>query len=258
MTRLTVVGLLVALSSSPLLAQGIPVFDLRLIFQMAETVSKTTATWTKHLEHMETLRRMSLRLPGMDRFRIPGIDSPAHDTARYLYARPILEALDSGNPRGEKYYSVVRPLDRNIGVFDTLPPAARRSMRSAYATVEILDATSHTAIHQAGAVRGYAGKLGTMIDDLQSIITGGDPAFHELTAILDTIATTSLTANRQNTATTQLQANVLAQRLALAKAQRDAHAARLAMTVEAIRDGGDLSASTVVDATATLRNWSLP
>src|ERR1700704_1360951 len=91
-TALLVVTVL--LMPGRVLGQGIPVFDFKLILQYAELILKTTATLQKLGEQYETLTRMSRGMPGMAKFRVPAIVSPAYDVGRYPYGGPLLAALN--------------------------------------------------------------------------------------------------------------------------------------------------------------------
>ena len=123
---------------------------------MAKTVVISELTAQINREIDQTITRMSRGLPDMYRYAIPGLDMPLHDVARFLYAGPLLEALNSGDPRATKYYDVVRVLTRDLSVLDRLPPDVQKIMRTAYAQIEVLDSTNHQAINQVGSTRVYS------------------------------------------------------------------------------------------------------
>jgi hypothetical protein len=142
-------------------------------------------------------------------------------------------------------------------MIEGLTPEARRGMRAAYAKVELYDSTNHQAANQVGVSRVYNQQLGEHIDHIGSLVTSRDPAFHQMTSVLDTIALSELATARQNEETAQLQANLVAQRLARAAAQRDGTASALMREINRLRDRGT-TANALVGGSAMPANGGQP
>ena len=55
-----------------------------------------------------------------------------------------------------------------------LPPAARRAVEQAYATVEIADSVAQLGGHQVALIRGYSRRLQQAIDALEGDVVNSD------------------------------------------------------------------------------------
>src|SRR5579872_2679041 len=78
-------------------------------------------------------------------------------------------------------------------------------------------------------VRGYSDRLQQLTQDLEADILNPSSRYHEMTAVLDKVATGELLGRRQDMATNQLLSHALEQLLARSKRMRDTEAATMSM-----------------------------
>jgi hypothetical protein len=201
---------------------------------------------------------MSRGLGDMTGYRLPGTPASAHDVARWEYAGPWLQGLNGGDAERSAYEAIARRLELPGDLLQKLPPAARRAVEQAYATVEITDAVAQTGTQQIGQVRDYAVRLQRVVDALQRDVVNQDPRSHEMTTILDKVAAGTLVARRQDMAANQLLLHALEQLLARGKRLRDTEAATMNMRLGGLRDGRPAGASIVRGSADDLRTWRQP
>src|SRR5262249_35212058 len=139
-------------------------------------------------QQYQTMLRMSQGLGPMDRYRIPTIRVNGHDPARWPYAAPWLQGLNSGDARGRLYEQTTRRLERPGTALDRLPADARRAIESGYATIELTDSIAEIAGHQVALVRGYSGHLERATQALEADVMNPAPRYHQMTAVLDKVA----------------------------------------------------------------------
>lgn len=252
---IVILGLLLA--AAPARAQWV-VIDPANLVQTIQIADRTL----RHLETLraqyETIRRMGEGLGNMQGYRIPTIPIANHDTARWSYGGSWLAGLNSGDPRGTAYMAAARRLDRPGTLLQRLPPAARRAVENAYATIEITDSVAQMGGHHVSLVRGYNGLVQNAVDFLESDVLNGLLRFHEMTAILDKIAAGELLGRRQDTATNQLLSHSLEQLLARSKRLRDTETANMNMRLYGVLDGRAASTAVVDGAANDLRSWRQP
>jgi len=255
--RLSALVIVVLLAASPAHAQWV-VIDPANLVQTIQIADRTL----RHLETLRdqyaTIRRMGEGLGAMQGYRIPAIPISGHDAARFDYGRTWLQGLNSGDPRGAAYLAAARRLERPGALLQRLPPAARRAVENAYATIEITDSVAQMGGHQVSLVRGYNGLLQNAVDFLEGDVLNGLLRFHEMTAILDKIAAGELLGRRQDTATNQVLSHTLEQLLAQSKRRRDTEAANMNMRLLGVLDGRAASAAVVDGAAYDLRSWRQP
>ncbi|MBI4486990.1 MAG: hypothetical protein HY655_13360 [Acidobacteria bacterium] len=257
MTRILSVTTLFVLLTVPARAQ-IVVHDPGNLQQAILIAERTLREYQALLAQYETIARMSQGLGNMDAYRVPVVPMASHDVGRWEYGRPWLQGLNAGDATGAAYAQTTRRLERPVGALQQLPPAARRAMENAYATVEITDAVAQMAGHQVALVRGYSRELQRAIDALEGDVVNTQPGYHEMTAILDKVAAGALIGRRQDMATNQLLSHTLEQLLARAKRLRDTEAATINMRIGGMRDGRIAGTSLVRGAADDLRTWRQP
>src|SRR5438309_3928836 len=108
------------------------------------TLREYDALWAQY----QTILRMAQGLGNMDRYRIPTIGITGHDPGRWPHGAPWLQGLNSGDARGTLYGQTTRPLERPGALLAQLPPAARKAVENAYATIEITDSVAQIGGHQ--------------------------------------------------------------------------------------------------------------
>lgn len=205
-----------------------------------------------------TIQRMAQRLGNLDAYRIPTIPIASHDSGRYTFGRPLLDALNSGDPRAVAYQSTVLPLLRPSVTPPGLSPGARRTLERAYATVEIADSVASMAAHQVALARGYHGRIQDAVESLERDVVNPLQPYHEMTAVLDKIAAAELVARRQDMAGNQLLSHALEQLIARSKRERDTEATTINMQLVTWRDGRAANAAFMAGAGDALRTWRQP
>ena len=257
MKRFIVVLLLVSTLAVPAHAQLV-VIDPGNLVQAVLIAERTLREYETLWAQYQTILRMAQRLGGMDRFRTPPVFVARHDPSRWTYGAPWLQGLNSGDNRGVLYRQVTRPLDRPGTALNRLPPAARKAIEQAYATIEITDAVATIAGHQVALTRGYSGPLQQAVQELENDVVHARSSYHELTAILDKVAAGEVLGRRQDIATNQLLSHALEQLLARNKRLRDSEAATMNMRLGNLTDGRAAGASLVRGAADDLRTWRQP
>lgn len=234
------------------------VVDPGNLAQAVLIADRTLREYETLVAQYQTIVRMAKGLGNMDGYRVPTIGTVRHDAARWEYGRPWLQGLNSGDPTGAAYSQTTRRLERPGALLSQLPPAARRAVEQAYATIEITDSVAQMGGHQVALVRGYTGQLQSAIDGLERDVLNDLPRYHEITAILDKVAAGELLGRRQDMATNQLLSHALEQLLARSKRVRDTEAATMNMRLGRLRDGRSAAASVVRGAGDDLRTWRQP
>jgi hypothetical protein len=259
-TRTVVVCLIiVTFAPLPARAQGIPVFDVSNLAELYEIVSKVKTTYDLAKEEIATVKRMAQGKGGyLGVYRVPAIPTANHDLSRFLYATPLLEGLNAGDPRGERYTRVMRRVMRPGTLFDSLPMEARRILEATFATLEIYDSTSVLGVHQAATSRRYSAQIDELIRLLEADVTSPGSQFHETTAIADNLAVAGLISARQGQNTAMTLSSTLEVLLAKNKRSRDAAAAHMNSVITQMEDGGRLGSTLVAGSENALKNWSLP
>ena len=255
--RVVVFTLLLAASVTPVRAQ-IAVIDPANLVQAVLIAQRAQ----RHLEELQaqyrTILRMGQGLGNMEGYRIPPVSATRHDVARWTFAQPWLQGLNSGDPTGAAYWATTVPLERPDGIPQRIGGSSRRTFERQYATVEITDSVAMMAGHQVGALRGYHGELQRAVQALEDDVLKGLLRYHEMTAILDKIAAGELLARRQDMAANQLLSHALEQLLARGKRLRDAEASTLNMQFVAWRDGAAANEAMRAGVGDALRTWRQP
>ena len=257
MTRLATFVLALTLLAAPARAQ-IVVHDPGNFAQAVLIAERTLREYQTLWEQYQVMVRMAQGLGQMDRYRMPSVGISRHDPSLFPYASPLLQGLNSGDARGALYRQVTRPVEPPIALLGQLPPAARKAVENAYATIEITDSVAQIAGHQVALVRDYSGRLQEAVQALENDVVDPRSRYHEMTAVLDKVAAGELLARRQDNATNQILSNALEQLLARGKRMRDTEAATMNMRLVGMRNGRAAGASLVKDAASDLRTWRQP
>lgn len=250
-------GALLMVLSSQARAQ-IPVIDPANLVQTILIAERTWEHYNELRRQYETILRMGTPLGNMGTFRVPPIALTSHDPSRWLFGRPWIQGLNSGDPTGAAYFAAALPLLRPSVTPRQLTPIARRNFENRYATIEITDSVATMAGHQVALARGYHAGLQRAVQDLESDVVNGLPRFHEMTAILDKVAAGELLARRQDMLSNQLLSHALEQLLARSKRQRDTEAATINMQLTTWRDSTTANEAFVAGTGDALRTWRQP
>jgi len=257
MRRTALVLLVWASCASPARAQFV-VIDPANLAQAILIADRTLREYNTLLQQYQTILKMAQSLGSLDRYRTPSMAITGHDPSRWPYAAPWLQGLNSGDARGTLYEQTARRVERPGALLDPLPADARRAIEDAYATIEITDSVAEIAGHQVALVRGYHGTLQKLVQEFERDVVSTLPRYHEMTAVLDKVATGELLGRRQDAATNQLLSHALEQLLARSKRMRDTEAATMNMRLLGMRDGRTANTN-LIDGTAdALRTWRQP
>lgn len=258
---LTVVIVLITVGGATVRGQ-LAVYD-------AATTARNTATaivkeylLNLQREQHEQLRRMAERLSLLTNLRKYAIEDPprwrTHGGDEFMFTSGYNEALIFGDASGSAYLDLTHPLVASIDRLDRLPPAARRSLRARFATVNLTDAAVIAATHDTGQLR-FNGRKHELpaIDALEAHVI--DPSNQQsATAVLDKISGAVLIGARQRQARTQLLAGVVEQLLVDSKRARDADAASINMQLTTWRDRRAANEALVAGSGDALRTWRQP
>lgn len=258
MRHLLIATSLCVLLASPAQAQLV-VIDPGNLIQAIAIAERTLRHYQTLQAQYHTIQRLARGLgDSMEDYRIPAIPITRHDPARWDYGRPWLAGFNEGDPSGDAYRHVTRRLERPDGTLERLPPAARRAIEQAYATVDITDSVAFMGGHQVALIRQQNGRLQEAVEALEGDVLNGLLRYHELTVNLDKIAAAELLARRQDMAANQLLSHTLEQLLVRGKRLRDAEAVVMNMRLVGLRDARSASASLVRGAGEDLRTWRQP
>jgi conjugal transfer/entry exclusion protein len=255
--RVWVSLVMVTVIAVPVYAQ-IAVIDPANLAQVVLIARRTQQQLDELQAQYRTILRMAQGLGNMESYRVPTIPITRHDPSRWEYGRPWIEGLNGGDPTGAAYRATTVPLQRPIAELSRLTPAARRAFERQYATIEITDSVAQMGGHQVALVRGYHNRLQRAVQALESDVLNGLPRFHEMTAILDKVASGELLARRQDMAANQLLSHALEQLLARSKRLRDTEAATVNMQLVTWRDGRGANNAFVAGTGDALRTWRQP
>ena len=257
MRRIALMVAVWASFATPALAQFV-VIDPANLAQAILIADRTLREYNTLLQQYETILKMARSLGSLDRYRTPSIAVTGHDPSRWPYAAPWLQGLNSGDARGTLYEQVARHVERPGSLLAALPPDARKAIEDAYATIELTDSVAEIAGHQVALVRGYNGTLQQLVEEFERDVLNTLPRYHEMTAVLDKVATGELLARRQDAATNQLLSHALEQLLARGKRLRDTEAAIMNMRLIGMRDGRTAGANLIDGSADALRTWRQP
>lgn len=259
--RLALTIFVTALCVSPVHGQffgPLPVIDVANLGEAIVIAQRAQ----QHLEELQqqyrTILRMAEALGNMDRYQIPGVALTGHDPTRWMYGRPWIQGLNSGDATGAAYLATALPLERPEVVPARLTSTARRAFERQYATVEITDSVAMMGGHQVGLMRGYHGQLQQAVEALEDDVLNGSARYHGLTAILDKVAAGELLGRRQDMATNQLLSHALEQLLARSKRLRDTEAATLNMQLATWSDGEAANRAMRAGLGEALQTWRQP
>jgi conjugal transfer/entry exclusion protein len=255
--RVLIVVVALGLAASPAHAQ-LAVYDPANFVQAVLIAQRAQRHYEELQAQYRTILRMAQGLGSLDPYRIPAISATGHDAARWLYGRPWLQGLNSGDATGAAYWQTTLPLERPTLLPSTLTAAARRTLERQYATIEITDSVATMGGHQVGLIRGYHGQLQRAVQELEGDVLNGLERYHEMTAILDKVAAAELLGRRQDMAANQLLSHALEQMLARSKRLRDTEAATMNMQLVTWRDSRTANEALVAGTGDALRTWRQP
>ena len=234
------------------------VIDPANLAQAVMIAERTWNPWQELRRQFETIRRMAQGLGAVDAYRLPNVPASVHDANRWVYGRPWLEGLNTGDPTGSQYAASTLPLQAPGSELNRLSAAGRRAFERQYATVEIADSVARLGGHQVAIIRNYYDRLQRAVEALQGDALNPRPEYHEMTAVLDQIAAGELLGRRQDTVTNQLLSHALEQLLARSKRVRDTEATSVNMQLSTWREADAANRAFAAGVGDALRSWRQP
>jgi hypothetical protein len=233
------------------------------------TRNSVTATVMEYLatlqqEQRRQLRRMAQRLSlftNLDKYRLP--EAPKWRTHTwdnndvFLFSTAFHAALNYGAASGSSYLGVIQPVLDAAAAIEQLPPAARRTLTTRLATLDLADAAVIAATHDTGQLRYNGRRELQAIDALEADVTNGSLE-QSTTAVLDKISGAALIGARQRQARAQLLSGIVEQLLVDSKRSRDSETAAMNMQIVAWRDRQAANGAFVAGSGEALRTWRQP
>jgi len=210
----------------------------------------------------ERLRRMAARLSGVtDLQKYAPAEPPPWRAATptgLAISQAYASALYDGDAGGAAYVDAAQAVADIASTLSGLPAAARRSVMSRLATIDLADATILAAIDDVGRLRANGRtREQTAIDSLQATVI--DPASAQsATAVLDKTAGAALIGARQRQARIQLLTRVVEQLLVDGKRDRDTETTALNMQIVTWREAAAANAALVSGTADALTTWRQP
>jgi hypothetical protein len=216
---------------------------------------------TQRDQHRQ-LRRMARRLSmhtNLGKYAM--VDPPrwrTHGSEEFLFSEAYNHALIYGDPTGAAYVDLTHPVVAAGEALGRLSPSARRVLASRLATIDLTDAATIAATHEAGQLR-LSGRKQELraIDALEAHVV--DPSNQQsAAAVLDKISGAVLLGARQRQARVQLLTGVVEQLLVDSKRARDAEATAVNMQLSTWRAAHHANKAFASGSGDALRTWRQP
>ncbi len=246
---LAIAIVLLALTAVPARAQ-IVVFDPAVF---AQAVSEVLNIIKQYNLMIQQARRLPVDMA--NRYRALSPAWPVHDLTSWLYAQPILSALNAGNASGSQYRQVAELLDIPSDVLARMPPELRRRLQTAYATIELADSIATRAVDQAGTVRSNGRLILQTIQAMDTDASALDDSYHTQAALLNKINTASVLGLRIGAQSNQFLMDTLEQLLVENKRKRDTEAKGMDATIHQWRYGLAYGTDLFRNTAANLDSW---
>lgn len=252
LTRAAVITLILALTTTavPVRAQ-IVVFDPSGYAQAIAQVEQLVRQY-------EFLLQQAKRVPVdiATRYHAHSIDWSYHDLESGLVsARPLLAALNEGDPTGRAYRDATNTLDLPTDILSRMPEDLRRRLVNAYSTIELADSITRLAIDQTGTARVDGPFTLQAIRNVEHDIVNPADDFHSQTALLEKINSALAIDLRLGEQTNQFQLSALEQAIVDNKRKRDAEALLMNATIHQWRYGASYSTDLFSRTAANIDRW---
>lgn len=252
-TRLAAVLLLVVLASSTTHAQ----FGFSIVYDPSN-YTQAVAQVANMIRQYDWWVSQARRLPAnMSRYVAPEVAWRLHNLqSAYPWARPLLQALTTGDLSGQLYLRAVdqlQPIDATF--LSQLPVSLRQRLTNDYATLELADSIAQMGFHQTGAIRTNGRQILDAIRALESDAIAPTDDFHTQTALLNKINGASVVGLRIAERSTQFLMHTLEQLMVDNKRKRDAEAKLMNATIEQWQYGRAYGQDLYSRTAANLDNW---
>ncbi|MGE3465142.1 MAG: hypothetical protein AB7I04_24835 [Pseudomonadales bacterium] len=259
--RTALLVLAVAFSAARPASAQFAVFDAATTARNRTTAALKELLYRLQIQEHDKLLLMARRLSALTSLRRFALtDVPrwrVHGSADFPFVQSYLDTLNFGDRSGAAYLALVERLAQSPRL-GRLPPAARRSVISRLATIDLADAVVIAGSNGTGQLRNAGRRLEIdAIDALERDVI--DPSIEQsTTAVLDKISGAALIGARQRQARIQLLAGVLEQLLLDTKQLRDVDAANMNSQLVTWRDKAAVDAAFVAGSGDALRTWRQP
>jgi len=204
------------------------------------------------------LLKQATRLPVdiASRYHAHSLEWTTHDlTARLVYGRRLLHALNEGDPTGAAYRDVVTPVDAPDDVVGRMPAAMQRRLAASYATLELADSANRLAIDQTGAGRLEGPFTLQAVRNVEKDAANPGDAYHSQTALLQKIGSALAIELRLSQITNQFQLSALEQAILENTRKRHTEAAVMNATLRQWRYGSAYGEDLFSRTAANLDGW---
>lgn len=172
-----------------------------------------------------------------------------------LYADPLLNALNEGDPAGGAYRGSVDPLDIPTDVLARMPASLQTSLKNQYGAIELQDSINSLAVDQTGGARADGPLTLQAVRNVEHDIDNPADAFHSETALLEKINAAFAIGLRLEEQTNQFQLSALEQQLVDNTRKRDAEAQLMNATIYQWRFGLGYGQDLFSHTAADLETW---
>jgi hypothetical protein len=186
-------------------------------FELQQQLLQLTNTYLLAVQMAKNLQNMPARYQALfSNWR----DSAAQDT--YGNTAPWIAGINSGQAVNAGYQQATTPLQPyNPAVLAGMTPDELRRVQSQYASVELSDGASETAMDAIGAIRNKALNVEAQIANLEQDSLSGDPNLNTEVSVLNKINAAGVLTLRTAQDSNKLLASLLEQQTVAAKQQRE-------------------------------------
>ena len=219
---------------------------------------QTALEFLQIIEQFRFMLGQAKRLPFdmVARYRALTPPWPLHDLpGSWLYAQPVLGALNVGDPGGGRYRQVVDLLDVPSDVLARMPRELQRRLGTTYATIEMADSVAARGVDQAGTVRANGKLILQTIQNMETDAAAPADSFQTQTAILNKINTASVLGLRIGEQGNQFLLDTLEQLLVENKRKRDSEVKAMNATIYQWRYGQSYGADLFRNTAAAMDGW---
>lgn len=174
-----------------------------------------------------------------------------------LFARPLLSALNTGDPTGRAYTQIVHAVDVPTDILGRMPAELQRRLTTAYATIELADGVAKRSVDQVGATRAIGATVLQTIRTMEQDAASTSDSFNTQIALLNKINTASVLGLRLSDQTNQFMLNTVEQLLVDNTRKRDTEVTVLDATIYQWRYGQAYGADLFRNTAADLDTWRL-
>jgi hypothetical protein len=187
-------------------------------FQLEQQLLQLRTTYLLAVQMAKNIQNMPARYQALfSQWR----NSAAQDT--YGNTTPWIAGINSGQGVNAGYQQATTPLQPyNPGVLGGMTPDELRRVESQYASVELSDGASETAMAAIGAIRNNAQNVEAQIANLEQDSLSGDADLNSEVSVLNKINAAGVLALRTAQDSNKLLASLLEQQTLAAKQQREA------------------------------------